>query len=116
MRQSRSQRKVCYVSVLGSRMVAECSRIKPGCRMPTALTLRTGNRVAALDPSLPPFVGGVGYLVGVDARWPDSDVRKMQSGDDGWYMGSAVCRRGHVETDYIDPRRGGERTVARIRI
>ena len=31
--------------------------------------------------------------------------------NDAWYMGSAVCRRGHVETAYIDPRKA-ERAIA----
>jgi hypothetical protein len=39
----------------------------------------------------------------MDAKWPEAEARAMQAGG-SWYKGSAVCRRGHVETAYIDPR------------
>lgn len=35
-------------------------------------------------------------------RWPDEDGRAMIHGD-AYRQGAAVCRRGHVETAYIDP-------------
>jgi hypothetical protein len=36
--------------------------------------------------------------------WSEAELRAMRS-DGSWYKGSAVCRRGHVETAYIDPRK-----------
>jgi hypothetical protein len=40
----------------------------------------------------------------MDAKWSEAELRAMQS-DGSWYKGSAVCRRGHVETAYIDPQK-----------
>jgi hypothetical protein len=33
----------------------------------------------------------------MDAKWPEAEARAMRD-NESWYMGSAVCRRGHVET------------------
>ncbi|WP_378099601.1 DUF2321 domain-containing protein [Cellulomonas sp. T2.31MG-18] len=40
----------------------------------------------------------------MDALWPDGDIAAMRNGG-SYYEGAAICRRGHVETPYIDPSR-----------
>ena len=40
----------------------------------------------------------------VDALWPPGDIASMRSGG-SYYEGAAICRRGHVETQYINPSR-----------
>jgi hypothetical protein len=43
----------------------------------------------------------LGY--GSAVRWPEKDLMAMESRDGSYHLGSAICRRGHVETDYLRP-------------
>jgi hypothetical protein len=38
-------------------------------------------------------------------RWPEADLQAMGSPEGSWHKGSVVCRRGHRESAYLDPRK-----------
>lgn len=50
-------------------------------------------------------VGPLSYDWSVNMRWPDADVAAMRDGE-AFHQGAAVCRRGHIQTQHLDPRKG----------
>jgi hypothetical protein len=40
-------------------------------------------------------------------RWPETDLIAMGSRDGSYHLGSAICSRGHVETEYLCPGASG---------
>jgi hypothetical protein len=59
----------------------------------TATCPRRGLSFPAIaDPSL---------RYGSAVRWPETDLMAMGSRDGSYHLGSAICRRGHVETEYL---------------
>src|SRR5689334_23102458 len=43
-------------------------------------------------------------VTAMDMTWPSADLAAMRSGG-SYYRGAAICRRGDVETSYLDPSR-----------
>lgn len=74
--------------------------------------MRADRRTGLLSRSCDRSLEMVATVSGMDPLWPDNEMAAMRRPDGSFYLGAAICRRGHVESAYLDPRRTADRPVA----